>query len=120
MTDLRRKYDFAELATICLLLVAPVIRLALLTGPTGSDDLNYFHFSQQLARLEHFTQLHHHAGRLIFLLLVGVPAALMGSITSGAIVNVLILSLRDVLVVWFVRRETDMRRAPRSPPPSSR
>ncbi len=104
-----RKYTFAELSTICLLLVAPVIRLGLLTGPAGSDDLNYFHFSQQLAHFEHFTQLHHHAGRLIFLLVVGVPAALMGSITSGAILNVLILSLRDVFVVWFVRRETDMR-----------
>lgn len=103
-----RKYTFAELSTISLLLVAPVIRLALLTGPTGSDDLNYFHFSQQLAHFEHFTQLHHHAGRLIFLIVVGVPAALMGSITSGAIVNVLLLSVRDLFVVWFVRRETDM------------
>ena len=105
---MQRKFTFAGLSTIGLLLIAPVVRLALLTGPTGSDDLNYFHFSQQLAHLEHFTQLHHHASRLIFLLLVGVPAALMGSITSGAIVNVLVLSLRDVLVVWFVRRETDM------------
>ena len=105
---MRRPYSFAELSTICLLLVAPVVRLALLTGPTGSDDLNYFHFSQQLAHFEHFTQLHHHAGRLIFLILVGVPAALMGSITSGAILNVLVLSLRDLFVVWFVRRETDM------------
>lgn len=103
-----RKYTFAELSTVCLLLVAPIVRLALLTGPTGSDDLNYFHFSQHLSHFEHFTQLHHHAGRLVFLLLVGVPAALMGSITSGAIVNVLVLSLRDVLVVWFVRRETNM------------
>ncbi|MEO8938477.1 MAG: hypothetical protein ABI277_05810 [Burkholderiaceae bacterium] len=103
-----RKYAFAELSTICLLLIAPVIRLALLTGPTGSDDLNYFHIGQQLSHFEHFTQLHHHAGRLIFLLLVGVPAALMGSITSGAVLNVLVLSLRDVFVVWFVRRETDM------------
>lgn len=104
----RRPFTFAEVATICLLLIAPIVRLALLTGPTGSDDLNYFHFSQQLAHLEHFTQLHHHAGRLVFLLLVGVPAALMGSITSGAIVSVLALTVRDVLVVWFVRRETDM------------
>ena len=103
-----RKYTFAELATIGLLLLAPVMRLALLTGPAGSDDLNYFHFAQRLAHLEHFTQLHHHAGRLAFLLFVGVPAALFGSITSGCIVNVLVLSLRDLLVVWFVRRETDM------------
>jgi|GEM_PF-2813005 len=105
---MQRKYTFAELSTICLLLLAPVIRLALLTGPSGSDDVNYFHFSQQLSHFEHFTTLHHHAGRLAFLLLVGVPAALFGSITSGAIINVLVLSLRDLLVVWFVRRETDM------------
>ena len=102
-----RAYTLAGLSTVCLLLLAPVVRLALLTGPAGSDDLNYFHFSQQLAHLEPFTQLHHHAGRLVFLLLVGVPAALFGSITSGAIVNVVVLSLRDLLVVWFVRRETD-------------
>jgi hypothetical protein len=105
---MRRTYTFAEVSTICLLLIAPVIRLALLTGPAGSDDLNYFHFSQQLAHLEHFTVLHHHAGRLAFLLFIGVPAALFGSITSGCIVNVLVLSLRDLLVVWFVRRETNI------------
>ena len=96
---------WALVATVMLLLLGFALRLVLLTGPVGSDDTNYFVFSQKLAHLEHFDRLHHHGGRLAFLALVGVPAALFDSIYFGSFVNVLFYLARDVVVVWFVCRQ---------------
>lgn len=96
-----RRFDYL---TVALLAIAPVLRLAFLTGPVGSDDINYFHFAQRLVELQPFDELHHHGGRLVFLLLVGIPAALAGSIQAGAVASVFFLCLRDVLVAMFVRR----------------
>lgn len=96
----------ADLVAVALLCVAPLIRLALMPGPVGSDDVSYFHFSQRLLEVRPFDELHHHGGRLFFLILAGLPAALWGSIEAGGIVSILFMSLRDVLVTMFVRRET--------------
>ena len=101
----RKRWALApsDLVTAALLALAPVLRLALLTGPTGSDDVNYFHFAQRLLHFEHFEQLHHHGGRLFFLILAGIPAAVAGSIAAGAVASVIFASARDILVVLFVR-----------------
>lgn len=95
----------ADVVAVALLCMAPVIRLALMTGPVGSDDINYFHFARLLFAFEHFPELSHQGGRLFFLLLAGFPATLFGSITAGAMANIVFMSLRDVLVTLFVRRE---------------
>lgn len=96
---------WALVAIALLVLLGFALRLTLLTGPVGSDDTNYFVFAQKLANLEHFDRLHHHGGRLVFLLLIGVPAALFDSIYFGSFVNVLLYLARDVFVIWFVRRQ---------------
>ena len=96
----------ADVVTVTLLCVAPILRIALMTGAVGSDDVSYFHFSQRLLALQHFDELHHHGGRLFFLLLTGLPTAALGSVQAGAIVTIVYLSVRDVVVSLFVRHET--------------
>lgn len=95
----------ADVVAVALLCVAPLIRLALMTGPVGSDDINYFHFAQRVLAFEHFSELSHQGGRLMFLVLAGIPATLFDSIVAGAVANIVFMSLRDVLVTLFVRRE---------------
>ena len=97
----------ADVIIGALLLVSLIVRLALLTGPAGSDDVNYFHFAQKLLHWEHFTELHHHGGRLVFLAVIGVPAAFFGSIYAGAVANVLLFSARDILIVCYLRKRVD-------------
>ena len=46
----------ADVIIGAILLVSLIVRLALLTGPTGSDDVNY-HFAQILLHSQHFTEL---------------------------------------------------------------
>jgi len=94
----------ADVVTGGLLLLSLVIRLALLIGPVGSDDLNYFHYAQKLLHWDEFSELHHHGGRLVFLAIIGLPAAAVGSIFAGAVANVLMLSARDIFVVWYLRK----------------
>lgn len=95
--------------TAALLLLGLAIRLSLVIGPVGTDDLNYFRFSQLLWHGEHFSELHHHGGRLVFLLLAGIPAVVLGSVHAGAVVCVFWLSLRDLIIVlWLSRRASPL------------
>lgn len=86
-----------------LILLGLFARIALITGPLGSDDANYFHFAEKLLRWQPFGELQHQGGRLAFLALIGMPAVELGSIRAGAMVNILILSIRDIGIVWYVR-----------------
>jgi hypothetical protein len=93
-----------DVITCATLVIALLIRFALLTGASGSDDIAYFHFAQKLLHGQPFTELDHRGGRLAFLALIGVPGVLFGSIYAGAVVNVVILSLRDIVVVAYARK----------------
>ena len=97
----------ADVIIGAILLISLIVRLALLIGPVGSDDVSYFHFSQKLLHWEHFTELHHQGGRLVFLAFVGLPAAFFGSIYAGAVTNVLLFSARDILIVCYLRKRVD-------------
>lgn len=97
----------ADVIICAMLLLSLLIRTALLTGPVGSDDLNYFRFAQQLLQWEHFSELNHHGGRLVFLALIGLPAAIFDSIYAGVAANIALLSVRDILIVWYVRKRLD-------------
>ena len=97
----------ADVILCAMLLLSVLIRTALLTGPVGSDDVNYFRFAQHLLHWEHFTELHHHGGRLVFLTLIGLPAAAFDSIYAGIAANIALLSVRDILIVWYVRKRLD-------------
>lgn len=90
---------------IAVLLVSGFfLRLLFYTGPVGSDDVNYFHFAHKLLNGQPFDTVHHHGGRLAFLAIVGVSAALFDHIHYGAVANVLLLSARDVVLTLFVLR----------------
>jgi hypothetical protein len=97
----------ADVIICAMLLLSLLIRTALLTGPVGSDDLNYFRFAQQLLQWEHFSELHHHGGRLVFLALIGLPAAAFDSIYAGVAANIAMLSVRDILIVCYARKRLD-------------
>jgi hypothetical protein len=103
----RESLRVADVIVCAMLLLSLLIRLALLTGPVGSDDLNYFRFAQQLLHWEHFSELNHHGGRLVFLALIGLPAAAFDSIYAGVAANIAMLSVRDILIVRYVRKRLD-------------
>ena len=103
----RESLRVADVIVCAMLLLSLLIRTALLTGPVGSDDLNYFRFAQQLLQWEHFSELHHHGGRLVFLALIGLPAAAFDSIYAGVAANIAMLSVRDILIVCYVRKRLD-------------
>lgn len=79
------------------------LRAVLFRGPGASDDINYFYFSELLFANHHFDYLHHHGGRLFFLTVIGYPAFLFKSITAGAVANLILLSVRDLIVVLYSR-----------------
>ncbi len=103
----RESLRVADVIICAMLILSLLIRVALLTGPVGSDDLNYFRFAQQLLNWEHFSELHHHGGRLVFLALIGLPAAAFDSIYAGVAANIAMLSVRDILIVCYVRKRLD-------------
>ena len=94
-------------AAIALLLTAGFfLRLLFYTGPIGSDDVGYFRYAQKLLAGESFAGAGgaHQGGRLAFLLLIGLPAAWFEHIHFGAFTNVLLLSIRDVVITFFAFR----------------
>lgn len=103
----RESLRVADVIICAMLILSLLIRVALLTGPVGSDDLNYLRFAQQLLNWEHFSELHHHGGRLVFLALIGLPAAAFDSIYAGVAANIAMLSVRDILIVCYVRKRLD-------------
>ena len=90
--------------TLAVLLTAGFfLRLLFYTGPIGSDDLSYFHFADKLLRGQSFAEadpedLAHQGGRLVFVALVGVPAAWLGHVDFGAFANILLVTVRDVVL----------------------
>jgi len=88
-----------------ILCVSFVLKIALATGPVGSDDMSYFRGAAELLRQGWIPELHHHLGRKLFIILAGIPAVLGGNIMYGAIANICYIELLDIAVVAFVYRE---------------
>lgn len=92
-----------HVAVIFSFLVAGLIlKIVFISGPQGSDDLNYFRFAEQIVRTFNLDTHHHHAGRLAFLVMSGFPAVLMGKPYYGALANVIYCLITEILVIGFL------------------
>lgn len=92
-----------NVAVICSFLTAGLIlKIVFISGPLGSDDLNYFRFAEQILETFNLDTYHHHAGRLVFLVMSGFPAVLMGELYYGALANVIYCLITEILVIVFL------------------
>ena len=102
----------AEWVALTLTLCAGVgLRLFFMTGPVGSDDTRYLDFADRFVSLRPFTDLDHAAGRLLFLILIGVPYKVGGNAYYATLANIGYSALTDLLVASFVYRTMGIRAA---------
>ena len=85
------------------ILLGLALRVIFWTGPTGSDDANYFDFAAKFVSFQPFSELHHSV-RLVFLAVIGAPAVLLDSMSVGIAVNVLLSLVNDLITVWIAYR----------------
>ncbi|HEY3451263.1 MAG TPA: phospholipid carrier-dependent glycosyltransferase [Myxococcales bacterium] len=101
-----------DLAILSLAIAAGVfLRIFFLTGPVGSDDTRYLAFAERFVTFTPFTQLDHAAGRLLFLVLIGLPAKLGGHAIYAAFANVAYSLAASLLVAVFCWRTLGSRPA---------
>jgi hypothetical protein len=101
-----------ETVAIAVVLTAGLfLRLIFFTGPLGSDDTRYLEFAEHFVRLQPFSELDHAAGRLVFLVLVGIPYVLGGHATHAALANVGFGFVTDLLVTVVAFRAFGTRGA---------
>jgi hypothetical protein len=87
---------------VAILSAAFVTKVALISGPLGSDDLRYLGFTEELYGTFHLETLDHAASRLAFLVLAGLPAAATGKLYFGALAGVVYSTITEVIIVRFV------------------
>ena len=94
-----------------LLIGGLALRLIFFAGPIGSDDSNYYMYSEQLlnGRLE--GSAHHHASRMLFMLLLGIPTVLSHSLYTGCMLSIAVSIAGGLLVYAFMRRHASMNAA---------
>ncbi|MEE8410144.1 MAG: glycosyltransferase family 39 protein, partial [Myxococcota bacterium] len=80
------------------------LRLLFFTGPIGGDDSRYLHFAEQFVTLQSFDWVNHAAGRLVFLILVGIPFVLGGHAVHAALANLLFSVITDLLATYVAFR----------------
>jgi hypothetical protein len=96
-------------AMVLLTVLGLVLRLTFFNGPVSSDDTRYFESAELLVRGGAITVRDHATSRLAFLLLVGAPGAIAGSIFLAGIANVLISVATQVVASVFAYREIGPR-----------
>jgi 4-amino-4-deoxy-L-arabinose transferase-like glycosyltransferase len=112
VADTSRPRDGTEayvVAIALLTLLGLVLRLTFFNGPVGSDDIRYFNSALTIVHGGRITVLDHATSRLAFLLLVGAPGALAGSIFVAGYVNVMVSVLTQVVASVFAFREIGPR-----------
>ncbi len=90
-----------HLLLFCTIFLSLVFKLALLSEPFGSDDLRYFEFAKSILSEWQINNLDHAASRIIFLVLVGFPGAVVGNILGSSLVNILIASATELFVAYY-------------------
>ena len=88
-----------------ILLVATlglVLRILFCNGLLGGDDTNYLIASKQILFDHHLSTVHHHSSRLILLVLVGLPGALLGDIYASSLINIVYSLVTDLTVTAVV------------------
>jgi hypothetical protein len=99
----------ASIVLTVILLIGMALRFYLITGPVGSDDTRYFEFSQLFVELKAFSTIDHAAGRLLFLVLMGIPGKLGGSIFFCIYFNILLSLITNIIVVLFCLKKFGQR-----------
>jgi hypothetical protein len=92
-------------AIASVLCAALFLEIFLATGPIGSDDIAYFRGAVKILHEGWLPQVDTLVGRKLFILLVGVPAALGGHIIYGVMANIFYETILELAVVAFVFRE---------------
>jgi hypothetical protein len=97
------RWNTAPVIVASFVLCGLALRLVFWTGPTGSDDANYFDFAARFLSFQRFSDLHHSV-RLVFFGVIGTPAVLLDSMSAGIAVNVLLSLVNDVITIWIAYR----------------
>jgi len=90
-------------AILLVTLLGFALRILFTNGPLGGDDTNYFAAASEILERGYIDSLHHHFGRLVLLLLVGIPGAALDSFYVSCLVNILwsmAADLAAVLLAW--------------------
>lgn len=90
--------------TAGVILAAAFVRLVTFNGLIGSDDIRYLEFAERFIRGQPFGEVDHAAGRLVFLLGMGIPAVGFGHGEFAALANLIIAVATDVAVAVFAWR----------------
>lgn len=105
-----RERERAYTLAICFVtLIGLGLRLVFASGPVGSDDRFYFQAARMIVHDGRVTMFDHSASRLAFLLIVGGPGALAGSLYVCAFVNILISTATQVVATIFAYRAVSPR-----------
>ncbi len=86
-----------------------LLRFWWMSGPAGDDDTRYLDFALRFVSFERFTEQDHAAGRLLFLILIGIPYRVFGHAFHVAGANILYSGLTDIVVVLFCWRRLGNR-----------
>lgn len=108
-TRVRERTEAYVVAIALLTLIGLVLRLTFFNGPVGSDDIRYFQSARVIMHGGRITVLDHATSRLAFLLLVGAPGALAGSIFVAGLVNVVVSVVTQLVASIFAFRELGPR-----------
>jgi 4-amino-4-deoxy-L-arabinose transferase-like glycosyltransferase len=108
-TRVREGTEAYAVAIALLTLIGLVLRLTFFNGPVGSDDIRYFQSARDIVHGGRIIALDHATSRLAFLLVVGAPAALAGSIFVAGLVNIVVSVVTQVVASIFAFRELGPR-----------
>jgi hypothetical protein len=108
-TRVREGTEAYVVAIALLTLIGLVLRLTFFNGPVGSDDIRYFQSARDIVHGGRIIALDHATSRLAFLLVVGAPAALAGSIFVAGLVNIAVSVMTQVVASIFAFRELGPR-----------
>jgi len=81
-----------------------MFKILLATGPVGSDDMSYFQGAAEILDSGKLGQVNHQLGRILYIVLAGIPAVLGGHIWYGAMANIFYATLLDIAVAVFAYR----------------
>lgn len=81
-----------------------VLRILFCNGPLGGDDTNYFAAAREILFEGQISTLHHHAGRLVLLILVGFPGVILDDFYASCITNILWSIVADAAAVVLTYR----------------
>jgi len=87
-----------------VIVIGVALRVLFIDSVTGGDDVRYLKFAAQVVRFDHLSTSDHAAGRLLFLWIIGLPAAIGHAVYASAPMILLSLATDVVVAVVAYRR----------------